>query len=98
MATDRFPPVIRAVSIIPLSVDVSGRIALSVEATDAARVTDAAGRTVRLRDGRTLCTRRTSMAVEYESKYTGSEIDAALDAVAGLGELLERVVGSPDNG
>lgn len=98
MVTDRFPPVIRAVSIIPLSVDVSGRVSLSIEATDAARVTDAAGRTVRLRDGKTLCTRRTSMAVDYESKYTGDELDAALDAIAGLDDLLKSVVGSPDDG
>ena len=97
MAEDRFPPVILAVSLVPANVTVSGRTYVSVEATDAARVSDSAKRALYLRGGKRLCVRRTSMAVEYVLTHTGEQVDAALDAVDGLAELLERVVGTVSN-
>lgn len=97
MAEDRFPPVFLAVSLVPANVTVSGRTYVSVEATDAARVSDSAKRALYLRGGKRLCVRRTSMAVEYELTHTGEQVDAALDAVDGLAELLERVVGTVSN-
>ncbi len=94
MAEDRFPPVILAVSLVPASVTVSAQVYVSVEAADAARASDSAGRALYLRGGKRLCVRRTSMAVDYELTHTGEQVDAALDAIDGLSELLERVVGT----
>ena len=94
MAEDRFPPVILAVSLVPASVTVSAQVYVSVEAADAARASDSAGCALYLRGGKRLCVRRTSMAVDYELTHTGEQVDAALDAIDGLSELLERVVGT----
>ena len=94
MAEDRFHPVILAASVVPDGVEVCGRIYVSVEATDAARVSDSAAKALYLRGGKRLCVRRTSMAVEYELTCTGEQLGAALAAIDGLAELLERVVGT----
>lgn len=99
---DRFPPVILAVSILPNPAEVGQQIAVRVQATDSARVILPDGSFARLRDGKRLAVRRDSMATEYELTCTGAELDEAVanaascvEALDGLAELLEQVVGVP---
>ena len=101
-AADRFPPVILAVSILPNPVEVGQRLTIRIEATDSARVILPDGSFARLRDGKRLAVRRDSMATEYELTCTGPELDEAvsnasscMEALDGLAELLEQVVGVP---
>ncbi len=104
MATDTFAPVFLAVSLIPNPAEVGELLALRISATDSARIITSDGRNVRLRDGKLLCARRNSMAVEYELTHTGAELDQAITqardcaaALEGLDELLAQVVGAPVN-
>lgn len=105
MVADIFAPVLLAVSLIPNPAEVGEGLALRISATDAARVITADRENVRLRDGKLLCARRDSMAVEYESSHTGAELDQAVTqaaecaaALAGLDTFLAQVVGVPSNG
>lgn len=102
MAADRFPPVILAVSILPNPAEVGQQLTVRVQATDSARVILPGGAFARLRDGKRLAVRRDSMATEYELACTGAELDQAVvnvsscvEALDGLAELLEQVVGVP---
>lgn len=89
--TDLFAPVILSASVLPSAAGPGEPLSLRVRATDAARLVPVGADSVRLRNGKTLCMRRVSMAVEYESSHTGAELDAAVDQVAGLSALLTGV-------
>lgn len=104
MVADTFAPVLLAVSLIPNPAGAGDRLALRISATDAARVITVDKANIRLRDGKLLCARRDSMAVEYESTHTGAELDQAVtqaaecaEALEGLDTLLAQVVGVPSD-
>lgn len=109
---DLFAPVITAVYILPNPAAAGETILIEVEATDAATLYTPDGRKLKLTDGKILTVGRESMAIEYESAYTGAQHDAAVQAVTekaarwdeavaaldGLAALLAAVVGVPANG
>lgn len=93
VAVDLFAPVILSVSILPNPVTSGESISVRVEATDAARLITSDRAQIRLQDGKLLCVRRDSVAVEYESTHTGAEYDQAVEQAAACAQALEGLEG-----